>query len=66
MFGKKKREMFGGAIEPDCGYCAHNQAHGCELGSGEQPCGHFRYDPLRRVPAQTPPMKKYDPDEFKL
>ncbi len=66
MFGKKKKKLFGNTVEPDCSYCAHGLEHGCELNRGDRPCGEFRYDPLKRVPAQTPPPKRYDPEDFKL
>ena len=70
MFGKKKKPLFGNAIEPDCNYCTHFSGEGekgsCGLGNGPGPCAEFVYDPLRRSPSRLPALKEHDPDEFKL
>lgn len=66
MFGKKKAKLFGNEVEANCAYCAHASGKDCVLGSKDRPCGHFRYDPLKRTPSVSPVLKHYDPDEFKL
>lgn len=68
---KKNRTLFGGGIEPDCGYCAHGPgpAEKCAFLRRKKEgaaCRAFRYDPLRRTPEPPPPLKKHDPGEFEL
>ncbi|MCI1982946.1 MAG: hypothetical protein LKJ45_07265 [Oscillospiraceae bacterium] len=66
MFGKKKKNLFGSSIEPNCEYCANYSGTFCHLGRKGPSCSHFRYDPLKRSPFCPPELKKHDPDEFKL
>ena len=71
MFGRKKEKLFGNEIEPRCAYCAHSTDSGDPCRISRKPdktgaCGEFSYDPLRRSPTSVPPLKKYDPEEFKL
>lgn len=75
MFGKKK--LFDEKITPRCVYCAK----GAPLDGGKilcarkgvvEPngfCGHFRYDPLKRVPpkpAPPPDFSKLSDEDFRL
>ncbi len=71
LFGRKKKsKLFGNDIEPCCKYCGNYSEGkstcglGLELNAGK--CGGFVYDPLKRTPDSPPPLKQYDPDEFKL
>lgn len=66
MFGRKKTNLFGNKIEPDCAYCANFSDGACRLGRKGPPCGSFCYDPLKRTPDASPTLKKHDPEEFKL
>lgn len=73
MFGRKKEKLFGSDIEPKCSYCTYCSDSGpgvfCRIGRApgeDDACGQFSYDPLRRSPIDLPPLKKHDPDEFKL
>lgn len=77
MFGKKKRKkaLFGAAVEPRCEYCRHNSgkqgdAPFCtlrlELDGGK--CKRYQYDPLRREPRTAPPLREnnFSEEDFKL
>lgn len=73
MFGKK--ELFGNRIEPACGYCRFGKPTNdgghilCPKAGVVAPyyhCRHYRYDPLRRVPARQVELPKYDPSDFEI
>lgn len=73
MFGRKKEELFGGNVDPKCDYCIYCSDSGpgipCRLGKKPKDgeiCDRYSYDPLRRNPVNLPPLKKHDPEEFKL
>ena len=72
FFRKKKQRLFGAQIDPDCALCQHSASQGestyCALRreAVTGPCKKFAYDPLRREPRRTPPLREHDPDEFKL
>lgn len=66
MFFRKKKKMFGNAIEPDCTYCVNAENGTCSPGHPAHPCVRFRYDPLLRKPGGMPLLKPHDPEEFKL
>lgn len=72
MFGKKKKPLFGAGIEADCALCANWLADGqegrcrLELNLGEKGCKKFTYDPLKREPRKAPPLREFDPEEFKI
>ena len=67
---RKKAPLFGGGIEPDCGYCVHGPGPAAQCarraGANGAACRAFRYDPLRRTPVTPPALKKHDPGEFEL
>lgn len=73
MFHRKNRRFFGNDIAPKCEYCANSAGSGEDLrcsagltaGSAES-CARFRYDPLRRAPADSPEIRKPQPEDFKL
>jgi hypothetical protein len=68
-----KEKLFGDTIEPDCEYCANFTVRGekraCKYGmdsADPSHCSRFQYDPLRRTPCCFSPLKKQNPDDFKL
>lgn len=76
LFGqkKKKNRLFGSTIEPDCRYCSYNNASEedvaeCALGCIPEDsvgCSRFSYDPLKRTPRTSPPLPKFNPEDFSL
>lgn len=76
LFGRKnkKNPLFGSTIEPDCRYCSYNnageeEAAECSLGcipEDSAGCSRFSYDPLKRTPKTSPPLPKFDPEDFSL
>ena len=74
MFGRKKKSLFGGGIEPSCAHCRHNGGTGgatvcslrLEMKKGK--CKKYRYDPLMREPRSAPDLRaaRYSEDDFKL
>ncbi len=69
---RRKASFFNTARESDCECCIHSfrrdgQAF-CAVhrAIGEPGCRRFRYDPLKRTPRNLPPLREYDPEEFKL
>lgn len=66
-FFKKKQQIFGAKIEPDCLYCRYNSGEKdiiCRFGSS--PCKKYSYDPTKREPKAKPPLKSYNEDDFSL
>ena len=73
LFHRKKKDYFGDKIETDCAYCRFGSdfdgAVVCKVGLDLEPdgsCRKFSYDPLKRKPFAPPPLREYDPDDFKL
>lgn len=73
LFHRSKKEFFDEKIEVDCSYCRFGSdfdgAVVCRAGlelSTDGSCRKFSYDPLKRKPFAPPPLREYDPDEFKL
>ena len=72
--GKFSRVLtfFNTARDADCSFCVYNiRKSGQDFCSARRPmgnpdCRRFRYDPLKRAPRNLPPLREYDPDEFKL
>ena len=70
------RNPFRKDIEPRCAYCAHGSAVNerevaCSrrgVVDGNDHCGHFRYDPLGRVPPRPASLdpKAHSPEDFSL
>jgi len=68
--------LFRKKIERRCAYCANAgklsgeemicRRHGIVAAADQ--CGHFRYDPLKRVPARPKPpaFRKYKDSDFSL
>ena len=61
LFHRKKKDYFGDKIETDCAYCRFGSDF-----DGDGSCRKFSYDPLKRKPFAPPPLREYDPDDFKL
>ena len=68
-----RKHLFGDTIKPACAYCIFGDdspdggAIVCVQKGRVMPrfrCRRFRYDPLRRVPAQSPRLPDYSQDEF--
>ena len=73
FFRKKKQDFFDENREADCACCRHGngkeESPACLLGLSHEPgenCRKFEYDPLKRQPAAMPPLKSFDPNDFKL
>ena len=64
--------FFNTARESDCECCVHSiRKEGQAFCSahrvmGTPGCRRFRYDPLKRTPRNLPPLREYDPEDFKL
>lgn len=74
IFKKRKSHSFWNpSIAVRCEYCAKSACRdgviSCSLGrclTEKGTCRKFQYDPLRRSPETLPPLRKYDPEEFRL
>lgn len=73
MAWKGIKQFFRKDIEVRCEYCIHSSdfdgACVCQLGKYRTPegdCRKFAYDPLKRIPQNLPPLREYDPEDFKL
>ena len=73
MAWKGIKKFFRSDIEVRCEYCAHSSdfdgACVCQLGKYRTPegvCRSFSYDPLKRTPQNLPPLREYNPEDFKL
>lgn len=65
---KKTNKAFGKNVEPDCIYCLLNNGDDeiiCQNYQGDV-CKKYKYDPLKRKPKISPPMKKFTEDDFEL
>ncbi len=68
--------LFRNDLEKSCDYCAHGAKLGEEqilctkrgVVSVDDPCGKFRYDPLKRTPPRpkAPDFSVYDEEDFSL
>ena len=69
---KRIRSFFSPSMEADCEYCSHSFKKdgetrcGARRTLGETGCRKFQYDPLKRTPRNLPPLREYDPEDFKL
>lgn len=70
-----KVTLFDKTIMPYCTYCEYftqgreNKANLCaKYGTIEDfdPCKHFLYAPLKRIPISLPPLPKYTAEDFSL
>ena len=73
LFHKKKKNYFDEKREADCSCCRlgsdFDGAVVCKAGLDLEPdgsCRKFSYDPLKRKPFAPPPLREYDPEDFKL
>ena len=73
MAWKGIQKLFKKDMEVRCEYCAHSSEFDgscvCQLGKYLTPeggCRKFAYDPLKRTPVALPPLREYDPEDFKL
>lgn len=73
LFHKRKKNYFDEEIEVSCQYCRYgfdfDGAAVCRLGRSRNPdgsCRKFQYDPLKRQPYAPPPLREFDPEDFKL
>ena len=69
LFRKKKKPLFGSAIQPDCSCCRRGTDGGCSLNleiDEDGGCPRFSYDPLLRTPHSLPPLREYSEEDFQL
>ena len=66
--------LFEKKMDPRCSYCSRSARLDDEtvmcIKKGVVPAGYhcrgFQYDPLKRVPRVSPPLKQYDQKDFSL
>ena len=70
-----KKKVLGKNIDPKCQYCqigtlaANGESVICPkkgVLSKNESCGKFRYDPLKRVPRETPEILSFSESDFTL
>ncbi len=69
MLFRKKKEVFGGDIPPDCAYCRFNSGEDeviCSRKMKKGKCRKYEYDPTKRSPKTLPSLQKYTKDDFSL
>ena len=69
MLFRKKKEVFGEGIEPNCIYCRFNSGEDeviCSRSMKKGKCRKYEYDPTKRMPKTLPALQKYSRDDFSL
>jgi len=67
-------DLFGKRIKPACSYCEYAYPINgvlwmCSkkgISCADEPCRHYRYDPLMRVPLRPLELEQFNADDFSI